>query len=254
MVDLAGIDSPVRQPSRSLPIRVTTLADLPGALGRLARLVAVVDHLDPKTAGRLAAEHARTLLTLADVMARRDTVPGATAPALLGAAGELLAHAATLVDVQAATRTWQSGAPDDVRPARQLREIRRQLGKERPRLRRALTDSDLRVVIASLRPALQLAPAMHHTVTRLLQAEAWKAKPPIRRGRSASPDVLIAARIASESAARMTGWLPTVLPSLIGGRRTEQEVPGPLLCPGQRRRTPATGRSEPYPADARPGR
>lgn len=254
MVDVAGIDGPVRPPPGSLPIRVTTMADLPGALGRLAHLVAVVDHLDPKTAGQLAAEHARTLLTLADVIARRDTVPGATAPALLGAAGELLAHAATLVDVQAATRTWQSGAPDDLRPARQMREIRRQLGRERPRLRRALNDSDVRVVIASMRPALRPAPAMHHAVTRLLQTGVWKAKPPIRRGRSTSRDVLIAARIASESAARMTGWLPTVLPSLIGGRRTEQEVPGPLLCPGQRRRTPATGRGDPCPADAGPGR
>jgi len=253
-MDLAGMDSAVRPPPGSLPIRVTTLADLPGALGRLARLVAIVDHLDPRTAGRLAAEHARTLLTLADVMARRDTVPGTTAPALLGAAGELLAHAATLVDVQAATRTWQSGAPDDVRPARQLREIRRQLGKERPRLRRALTDSDLRVVIASLRPALRLAPAMHQTVRRLLQDEAWIAKSPIRRGRPASPDVLIAARIASESAARMTGWLPTVLRSLAESRRTEQDMPGLLLRPGQRRRTPATGRGEPYPADVGPGR
>jgi len=197
----------LRQPG-SLPIRVCTVTDLPHALGRLARLVAIADQLDPRTVGQLAAEHARTVLTLADVVGRRDAVRGTTAPALLGAATELRVHAANLADVRAATWGGRSSASDDERPARQQREIRRQLGRNRARLRGALTDADLRVVIASLRPALRLAPAVRHAVTRHVQAGAWQGPQPAGIGRTKSPDVLVAAQTASESAARMTAWLP----------------------------------------------
>jgi hypothetical protein len=182
--------------------------------------VAVADHLDPKTVGRLASEHARTLLTLADVIARRDTVPGTTAPALLGAVGELLTHAATLADVGAATRAWRSGAPGDVRPVRQLREIGRQLGRDRSRLLGSLTDSDLRVVITSLRPALQVAPAVRHAIARHLRTGAWQESTRSQFGRSLRPDLLAAAHTASESAVRLAAWLPTSVPPAIRHRRS----------------------------------
>lgn len=64
-------------------------------------------------------------------MGRRETVRGTTAPALLGGATESRGHAARLADVRAATWTWRSSTPDDERPARQQREIRRQLGRDR---------------------------------------------------------------------------------------------------------------------------
>ena len=201
--------SGVARRRRSLPVRVGTLTDLPAALGRLAHLVAVADHLDPKSVGRVATEHARTLFTLADVIARRDTVPGTTAPALLGAAGELLGHAATLADVGAAARAWRTGISSDVRPLRQLREIRRQLTRERSRLHGSLTDSDLRVVIASLRPALQVAPAVRNAVARHIQTGTWREASRSLTGRSQHPDVLVAAHAASESAVRLAEWLPT---------------------------------------------
>jgi hypothetical protein len=178
-------------------------------------LVAVADHLDPKTVARLATEHARTLLTLADVVARRDAVPGTTAPALLGAAGELLGHAATLADVGAATRAWRSGTPTDVRPVRQLREIRRQLGRDRSRILGSPTDPDLRIVIASLRPALQVAPAIRHAIVHHLRTGAWQEASRSLSGRSSRPDLLTAAHVASESALRLAAWLPTsVLPAI----------------------------------------
>jgi len=230
--------SDVRPPG-SLPIRVGTMADLPQALGHLARLVAIADHLDPKTVGRLAAEHARTLMTLADVVGRRDTVRGTTAPALLGAATELRVHAASLADVRAATLPWRSSAPDDERPARQQREIRRQLGRDRPRLRGALTDADLLVVIASLRPALRLAPAVGHAVTRHVQAGAWQGPQPAGIGRPQSPDVLVAAKTASDSAARMTVWLPNPPPRPTRPHRSAREaLDAQRMRREQRTRTP----------------
>ncbi len=219
MASVRMADPGVARQAGSLPVRVSTMSDLPAALGRLARLVAIADHLEPKTVGRLAAVHARTLLTLADVIARRDAVPGTAAPALLGAAGELRAHASTLAVVQAATRAWRSGAPDDQRPARQLRQIRRQLGHDRARLLGSPTDSDLRVVIASLHPAVRLAPAIRHAVTRHLQTGSWQELPPSRSRRPSPADVLVATRTASESAARLAVWLPKPLPFGTAGRR-----------------------------------
>ena len=216
--------SDVAQPPGSLLIRVGTLADLPQALGRLARLVAIADHLDPRTVGELAAEHAQTVLTLANVVGRRDTVRGTTAPALLGAATELRAHAASLADVRAATWAWRSSSPDDERPARQQREIRRQLGRDRARLRGALTDADLRVVIASLRPALRLAPAVRHAVARHVQAGTWQGPRHAGTRRPQSPDVLVAAQTASESAARMTAWLPKPPPQPAWHHRSAPEA------------------------------
>jgi hypothetical protein len=229
------------RPPGSLPIRVSAMADLPQALGRLARLVAIADHLDPRTVGQLTAEHARTLLTLADVVGRRDTVRGTTAPALLGAATELRVHAASLADVRAATWAWRSSTPDDEHPARQQREIRRQLGRERSRLRAALTDADLLVVIASLRPALRLAPAVCHAVTRHVQAEAWQGPRPAGIGRPQSPDVLVAAQTASESAARMTAWLPKAPPRPAWRHRSAREaMDAQRMRREQRTRAPVT--------------
>jgi hypothetical protein len=206
--DPVNSSNPAR-PHGRLPIKVTGLADLPGALGRLARLVAVADHLDPKSVGRLTTEHARTVLALADVVARRDTVPGTTAPPLLGAAGELLGHAAMLADVGAATRAWRSGTSSDVCPLRQLREIRRQLARDRSRLHGSLTDSDLRVVVASLRPALQVAPAVRHAIARHIQTGTWQEASRGLSGHLQRSDVLVAAHAASESAVRLAEWLPT---------------------------------------------
>jgi hypothetical protein len=211
--------SGVARPTQSRLIGVSSLADLPSALGRLARLVAIADHLDPKTVGRLAAEHARTLVTFADVIVRRDSVPGTAAPALLGAAGELRAHASTLAEVQTATRAWRSNGRDDPRPALQMREVRRQIGRDRARLLGSLTDSDLRTVIASLHPALRLAHAVRHVVNRQLHSGTWKP-PRSLSGRHASPDVLAAVRAASRSAARMAVWLPRSTPPTPRYRRS----------------------------------
>jgi hypothetical protein len=217
--------SGVARRRRSLPIRVDTLADLPRALERLAWLVAVADHLDPKSVGRVATEHARTLFTLADVIARRDTVPGTTAPALLGAAGELLSHAATLADVGAATRAWRCGISSDVRALRQLREIRRQLTRDHSRLHGSLTDADLRVVIASLRPGLQVAPAVRHAVARHIQTGTWQEASRSLSSRSQHPDLLVAANAASESAVRLAEWLPTpVSPAIRLHRSVSREL------------------------------
>jgi hypothetical protein len=245
--------SDVVRPPGSLPIRVSTMADLPHALGRLARLVAVADHLAPRTVGRLAAEHARTLLTLADIVGRRDTVHGTTAPALLGAATELHAHAASLSGVRAATWAWRSSTSDDERPARQQREIRRQLRRDRARLRGALTDADLRVVIASLRPALRLAPAVRHAVTRHVQAGAWQGPPPAGAGRPQSPDVLALAQAASQSAARMTVWLPKPPPRPAWCHRSAREVlDAQLMRREQMNRAPVVVTVGSAPAYAQP--
>jgi hypothetical protein len=231
------------------------MADLPQALGRLARLVAIADHLDPKTVGRLAAEHARTVLILADVVGRRDAVRGTTAPALLGAATELRVHAASLADVRAATWGWRSSTPDDERPARQQREIRRQLGRDRPRLRGALTDADLLVVIASLRPALRLAPAVRHAVTRHVQAGAWQGPWPAGIGWPQSPDLLVAAQTASDFAARMTAWQPKPPPRPAGRHRSAREVLDAQRMRGaQRPRTPVAATVGPAPEHVQPAR
>ena len=244
--------SDVVRPPGSLPIRVGTMADLPQALGRLARLVAIADHLDPRTVGQLAAEHARTLLILADVVGRRDTVRGTAAPALLGAATELRVHAASLADIRAATWAWRSSTPDDERPARQQREIRRQLGRDRARLRATLTDADLRVVISSLRPALRLAPAVRHAVTRHVHAGTWQGPRPAGTGPEQSPDVLIAAQTASESAARMTAWLPKPPPRPAWLRPSVREaLDSQLMRREQRTRAPGAAVG-PAPAHTQP--
>jgi hypothetical protein len=247
--------SDVVRPPGSLPIRVSTLADLPDALGRLARLAAIADHLDPRTVGQLAAEHARTLMTLADVVGRRDTVRGTTAPALLGAATELRAHAANMADVRAATWAWRSSTPDDERPVRQQREIRRRLGRSRAWLRGALTDADLVVVIASLRPALRLAPAVRHAVTRYVQAGTWQGPQPAGVGRTQSPDVLVAAQTASESAARMTAWLPKPPPRPAWHHRSAREaLDAQRMRREQRTRTPVIATISPTHAHVQPAR
>lgn len=198
-------------------ITVRSLADLPAALGRLARLVAVAEHLQPATVGRLAADQARTLVTLAGVVERRDSVVGTTAPALLGAAGELRGHALALVDMRAETRQWRSNGRDDARPPQQMKEIRRQLSRDGPRLHRSLTDGDLRTVIGALRPALLLAPALHHTVSRHLHAEVWDVAPAAREGISTQARLLAATQAVRDSAARLSMWLPAA-PRRSGGR------------------------------------
>jgi len=247
--------SDVVRPTGSLPIRVGTMADLPQALGRLARLVAIADHLDPRTVGELTAEHARTLLTLADVVGQRDTVRGTTAPALLGAATELRVHAASLADIRAATWAWRSSASDDERPARQQREIRRQLGRDRPRLRGALTDADLLVVIASLRPALRLAPAIRQALTRYVQAGAWQGPRRAGIGQHQRPDVLVAAQTASESAAQMTAWLPKPPPRPAWHHRSAPEaLDAQRMRPEQQARAPVVATVSPAPTHAQPAR
>jgi len=203
-------------------ITVRSLADLPVALGRLARLVAVAEHLQPATVGRLAADQARALVTLAGVVERRDSVVGTAVPALLGAAGELRGHALALVDVRAETRQWRSNGRDDARPSQQMKEIRRQLGRDGPRLHRSLTDGDLRTVIGALRPALLLAPALHHTVSRHLHAEAWDVAPAAREGISTQARLLAATQAARDSAARLSVWLPTA--PRRSGRRTTAAI------------------------------
>jgi hypothetical protein len=201
----------------SAPVVARSIADLPVALGRLARLVAVAEHLQPGTVGRLAADQARTLVTLAGVVERRDSVVGTTAPALLGAAGELRGHAIALVDVRAETRQWRSDGRDDPRPSQQMKEIRKQLDRDGPRINRALTDGDLRTVIGALRPALLLAPALHHTVSRHLHSAVWDVAPVGREGVSTQARLLAATQAARDSSARLSVWLPAA-PRRSGGR------------------------------------
>jgi len=103
-------------PAGAAIVRVDRLDALPGALTQLARFVAQSRHLRPDTVGRIAAEHARTLLTLSDVLARRHTVAGTTAPALLGVPSELRAHANTLATLRTTIRGLRSLADDDPCP------------------------------------------------------------------------------------------------------------------------------------------
>src|SRR5690606_16899525 len=114
-------------PADAAAVRVDRLDALPGALVQLARLVAQSGYLRPDTVGRIAAEHARTVLILSDVLARRHMVAGTTAPALLGVPSELRSHASTLATLRAAVRGLRTAGDDDPRPTRQLREIRRRL-------------------------------------------------------------------------------------------------------------------------------
>jgi hypothetical protein len=202
----------------SAPVVARSIADLPVALGRLARLVAVAEHLQPGTVGRLAADQARTLVTLAGVVERRDSVVGTTAPAPLGAAGELRGHAIALVDVRAETRQWRSDGRDDPRPSQQMKEIRRQLDRDGPRINRALTDGDLRTVIGALRPAVLLAPALHHAVSRHLHAEVWNVALVGQECLSTQARMLAATQDARDSAARLSVWLPAP-PRRTGGHR-----------------------------------
>lgn len=198
-------------------VRVDRLDALPGALMQLARGIAQSGHLRPDTVGRIAAEHARTVLTLSDVLARRHTVAGTTAPALLGVSSELRSHASTLATLRAAVRGLRSAGDDDPRPTRQLREIRRRLRREDRRLAGRLTDGDLHAVVASLRPALWVAPALRCAITRQLNAGAWLH--PARGGSwqpattTSVPRVADAALVARESGLRLIGWLPTPPPA-----------------------------------------
>lgn len=155
-------NQPAKPAARAAPdrqISVDWLEGLPGALVRLARMIADSRHLQPITVRRIAAEHARTVLMLADVLARRDSVPGATAPRLRGVPSELRAHADTLGTLRATVRGLRSATAEDPRPMQQLREIRRRLRREDRRMRGQLTDQDLHAVVASLRPALWVGPA-----------------------------------------------------------------------------------------------
>jgi hypothetical protein len=197
-------------------VRVDRLDALPGALMQLARGIAQSGHLRPDTVGRIAAEHARTVLTLSDVLARRHTVAGTTAPALLGVSSELRAHASTLATLRATVRGLRPAGDDDPRPTRQLREIRRRLRREDRRLAGRLTDGDLHAVVASLRPALWVAPALRCAITRQLNARAWLH--PARDGSwqrattTSVPRVADAALVARESGLRLIGSLPTPPP------------------------------------------
>jgi hypothetical protein len=203
-------------------VMVDRLEVLPGALTRLARLVAESGHLQPVTVRRLAAEHARTVQTLSEVLGRRHTVPGATAPALLGVPSELRAHANTLATVRATVRDLHSSADDDPRVTRQLYATRRGLRAEDRRMARRLTDTDLHTVVASLRPALWLAPALHAAITRQLRAGLWHRH--AARGRAAepvtassAPAVADAALAARESALRLMVSLPNTPPPPVAG-------------------------------------
>lgn len=165
---------------------------------QLARLIAGSGHLRPDTVGRIAAEHGRTVLTLSDVLARRHTVAGTTAPALLGVSSELRAHAGTLATLRAKVRGLRSIGDDDPRPTRQLREIRRRLRREDRRLAGRLTDGDLHAVVASLRPALWV-----HRV----RDESWR-----QATTRSVPRVADASLVARESGLRLIGSLPTPPP------------------------------------------
>jgi hypothetical protein len=203
-------------PADGAAVQVDRLEDLPGALMQLARLVARSGHLRPDTVGRIAAEHARTVLTLSDVLARRHTVAGTTAPALLGVSGELRSHAATLASLRAVVRGLRSAGDDDPGPTRQLREIRRRLRREERRLAGRLTDGDLHAAVASLRPALWVGPALRCAITRQLNAGAWLH--PARDGSwqrattTSVPRVADAALVARESGLRLVGSLATPPP------------------------------------------
>jgi hypothetical protein len=203
-------------PADAALVQVDRLDTLPGALMQLARLVAQSRHLRPETVGRIAAEHARTVLTLSDVLARRHTVAGTTAPALLGVPSELRAHAGTLATVRSTLRDLRSVVDDDPRPTQQLREIRRRLRRENNRLAGRLTDDDLHAVVAALRPALWVAPALRCAIIRQLNAGAWLHR--VRDGswRQATtrsvPRVADAALVARESGLRLIRSLPTPPP------------------------------------------
>jgi hypothetical protein len=199
-------------------VRVDRLDALPDALMQLARLVAQAGHLRPDTVGRIAAEHARTVLSLSDVLARRHTVAGTTAPALLGVPSELRAHASTLATLRTTLRDLRSVADDDPRPTRQLREIRRRLRREDRRLAGRLTNDDLHTVVAALRPALWVAPALRCAIIRQLNAGAWLHR--VRDGswRQATtrsvPRVADAALVTRESGLRLIGSLPNPPPPI----------------------------------------
>jgi hypothetical protein len=203
-------------PADAALVRVDRLDALPGALMQLARLVAGSVHLRPDTVGRIAAEHARTVLTLSDVLARRHTVAGTTAPALLGVPSELRAHASTLATLRSTVRGLRSIADDDPRPAQQLRDIRRRLRREDRRLACRLTDNDLHTVVASLRPALWVAPALRCAITRQLNAGAWLHPSRDESWQQATtrsmPRLVDAALVARESGLRLMGSLPTPPP------------------------------------------
>lgn len=200
-------------PGANVPwVQVQGVHDLPAALARLARQVALADHLQPKAVARLATDHARTLLTLADILAQRDTVPGATTPALLGVPSELRALAAALTALPPAVLPMRSGIADDRRPGWQMREIRRFMRHERRRIQARCTDSHLHVAVAALRPALRLPPALHRVVHRHVRNGLWQA-PLVQpadveaqgvSGRSA----MEAVRRASDISLRIAGWLP----------------------------------------------
>jgi hypothetical protein len=193
-------------------VRVDRLEVLPSALMRLARLVAQSGHLQPLTVRRIAAEHARTVLTLADLLGRRDSVAGATAPALLGVPTEMRAHANTLATVRTTVRDLHSSADDDPRVTQQLYALRRRLRAEERRMTRRLTDPDLHTVVASLRPAIWLAPALRCAITRQLNAGAWLHRARDRSWQHATttsvPHVVDAALVARESALRLMDSLP----------------------------------------------
>jgi hypothetical protein len=142
-------------------------------------------------------------------------VPGATAPALLGVPTEIRAHANTLATVRTAARDLHS-ADDDPQVSRQLYTIRRGMRAEDRRMARRLTDSDLHTVVASLRPALWVAPALRCAIVRQLNAGTWR-----HRGRDGSwqpatatsaPRLADTALVARESALRLMA-----LPSLVIG-------------------------------------
>jgi hypothetical protein len=220
-------------PADAALVRVDRLDALPGALMQLARLVAQAGHLRPDTVGAIATEHARTVLTLSDVLARRHTVAGTTAPALLGVPSELRTHASTLATVRSTLRELRSVVDDDPRPTRQLREIRRRLRREERRLTGRLADGDLHAVVASLRPALWVAPALRCAIIRQLNAGAWLHR--VRDGswrqattRSA-PRAADAALVARESALRLIGSLPTPPPPVGYADRSRRHDHTPAL-------------------------
>jgi len=229
--DLAA--SPGLSPADAALVRVGRLDALPGALMQLARLVAQAGHLRPDTVGRIAAEHARTVLSLSDVLARRHTVAGTTAPALLGVPSELRAHASTLATLRTTLRDLRSVVDDDPRPTRQLREIRRRLRREDRRLAGRLTDDDLHNVVGSLRPALWVAPALRCAIIRQLNAGAWLH--PARDGSwqrattRSVPRVADAALVARESGLRLIGSLPTPPPPVGDAHRSRRHDHTPAL-------------------------
>jgi hypothetical protein len=154
---------PVPEPLRPRPNRVVLvsalhLGDVAPALANLAALLTHATHLRPENVGALATAHARTLDTLAAMLAA--TSPPAHRAGRRQFAAALRTHAESLLNVQVECRRLRSLDADDPRPAFQMCEIRAALRHLAARPDRASNMADQAALLASLRPALSFAPSV----------------------------------------------------------------------------------------------